>query len=119
MNHLTLPRFWQSYNRLPKDIQLLADKKYELLKNNPFHPSLHFKKVGNRKQLWSVRINDNYRALGVEKTEGFGLVCIVSMMKFYIVRNGLKYTISRRSLVPALWSLGEALPFDAWGDMRE
>ena len=70
MNHLTLPRFWQSYNRLPKDIQLLADKKYELLKNNPFHPSLHFKKVGNRKQLWSVRINDNYRALSIEKTEG-------------------------------------------------
>lgn len=70
MNHLTLPRFWQSYNRLPKDIQLLADKKYELLKNNPFHPSLHFKKVGNRKQLWSVRINDNYRALGVDKVEG-------------------------------------------------
>lgn len=70
MNHLTLPRFWQSYNSLPRDIQLLADKKYELLKNNPFHPSLHFKKVGNRKQLWSVRINDNYRALGIEKTEG-------------------------------------------------
>jgi mRNA-degrading endonuclease RelE of RelBE toxin-antitoxin system len=70
MNHLTLPRFWQSYNRLPKDIQVLADKKYELLKNNPFHPSLHFKKVGNRKQLWSVRINDNYRALGIEKAEG-------------------------------------------------
>ena len=70
MNHLTLPRFWQPYNRLPKDIQLLADKKYELLKNNPFHPSLHFKKVGNRKQLWSVRINDNYRALGVDKVEG-------------------------------------------------
>ena len=70
MNHLTLPRFWQSYNSLPRDIQLLADKKYELLKNNLFHPSLHFKKVGNRKQLWSVRINDNYRALGIEKTEG-------------------------------------------------
>ena len=70
MNHLTLPRFWQSYNRLPKDIQRLADKSYELLKNNPLHPSLHFKKVGNRKQLWSVRITDNYRALAVEKLEG-------------------------------------------------
>jgi len=70
MNHLTLPRFWQSYNRLPKDIQRLADKSYELLKNNPLHPSLHFKKVGNHKQLWSVRITDNYRALAVGKPEG-------------------------------------------------
>ncbi len=70
MNHLTLPRFWKFYNRLPRDIQLLANKSYELLKQNPSHPSLHFKKVGNRKQLWSVRINDNYRALGVDKLEG-------------------------------------------------
>jgi mRNA-degrading endonuclease RelE of RelBE toxin-antitoxin system len=70
MNHLTLPRFWQAYNQLPKDIQIIADKNYKLLKNNPSHPSLHFKKVGNRKQLWSVRITDNYRALGVEKPKG-------------------------------------------------
>jgi len=70
MNHWTLPRFWQAYNKLPKEIQTLADKNYELLKNNPLHPSLHFKKVGKRKQLWSVRITDNYRALGVEKPEG-------------------------------------------------
>jgi hypothetical protein len=70
MNHLTLPRFWKSYNRLPIDIQILANKSYELLKHNPSHPSLHFKRVGNRKQLWSVRINDNYRALGVDKQEG-------------------------------------------------
>ena len=70
MNHLTLPRFWQAYNKLTKDIQTLADKNYDLLKNNPLHPSLHFKKVGKRKQLRSVRITDNYRALGVEKPEG-------------------------------------------------
>lgn len=70
MNHLTLPRFWKAYNNLPKDIQTLADKNYELLKSNPFHPSLHFEKVGKCKQLWSVRITDNYRALGLEKPEG-------------------------------------------------
>jgi plasmid maintenance system killer protein len=69
MNHLTLSRFWQAYNKLLKEIQTLADKNYEL-KNNPLHSSLHFKKVGKRKQLWSVRITDNYRALGVEKSEG-------------------------------------------------
>jgi len=41
-----------------------------LLKADPFHPSLHFKKVGKRKQLWSVRVGEHYRALGLDKTEG-------------------------------------------------
>ena len=55
---------------LSQEIQALADKNYELLKVDPYHPSLHFKKVGRRKQLQSVRVGDSYRALGVEKPEG-------------------------------------------------
>ncbi|MGH8006249.1 MAG: hypothetical protein ACREQ3_04495 [Candidatus Binatia bacterium] len=70
MKHLTLPRFWQRYQQLPKDIQALADKQYAVLKADPSHPSLHFKKVGKTKQLWSVRVSEQYRALGVEKPEG-------------------------------------------------
>ncbi|WP_445302120.1 hypothetical protein [Microcoleus sp. LAD1_D3] len=42
MKHLTLPRFWHCYHQLPKEIQALADKNYELLKGDPYHPSLHF-----------------------------------------------------------------------------
>jgi hypothetical protein len=41
----------------------LADKNYALLKENPQHPSLHFKKVG---RFWSVRVGLRYRALAVE-----------------------------------------------------
>ncbi len=70
MKHLTLPRFWEHYHRLPPNIQKLADKNYRLLKTEPTHPSLHFKKVGRNKQLWSVRVGINYRALGREKPEG-------------------------------------------------
>ena len=54
MTHLTLPRFWGHYHRLPAHVQRLADKNYELLKADPNHPSLHFKKVGKTNQLWSV-----------------------------------------------------------------
>ncbi len=43
MKHLTLPRFWQCYHQLPKEIQALADKNYELLKVDPYHPSLILK----------------------------------------------------------------------------
>lgn len=71
MNHLTLPRFWQHYHDLPKAVQELADKNFALLKVDPYHPSLHFKKVGKRKQLWSVRVGEHYRALATEKPEGF------------------------------------------------
>ena len=70
MRHMTLPRFWQHYRQLPKEIQNLADKNFDLLKADPHHPSLHLKKVGKKKQLWSVRVGGQYRALGVDKPEG-------------------------------------------------
>lgn len=70
MKHLTLPRFWQHYRQLPQVVQALADKQYALLKIDPSHPSLQFKKVGKTKQLWSARVNEQYRALGVEKPAG-------------------------------------------------
>ncbi|GAB4054850.1 hypothetical protein [Spirosoma litoris] len=52
MRHFTTDDFWDSYNDLPVSIQKLADKNYELLKQNPKHPSLYFKQVN---QYWSVR----------------------------------------------------------------
>ncbi len=70
MNHLTLPRFWRHYQALPEPVRNLADKNFELLKADAHHPSLHFKKVGRTKQLWSVRVGTHYRALGMEKPEG-------------------------------------------------
>jgi hypothetical protein len=55
---------------LPTAVQQLADQNYALLKADPHHPSLHLKKVGRTKQLWSVRVGEHYRVLGVEKAEG-------------------------------------------------
>jgi hypothetical protein len=70
MRHLALPRFWQHYQQLPREVQKLADRSFELLKADPRNPSLHFKKIGRTKQLWSVRVGARYRALGVEKPNG-------------------------------------------------
>ncbi|MFK5913164.1 MAG: hypothetical protein QM484_02225 [Woeseiaceae bacterium] len=54
----------------PLNIQKLADKNFEILKNNSKHPSLHFKKVGN---FWSARVGLSYRALAVSvEGDGFG-----------------------------------------------
>ena len=67
MNHFASSAFWDSYRRLPQSIQELADAHFALLKENPSHPSLHFKKTGKYR---SVRIGMHYRALAVEIPEG-------------------------------------------------
>lgn len=67
MKYFASPSFWELYEKLPAAIQELADKNFELLKENPKHPSLHLKRVG---KYWSVRVGMKYRALGVEIEEG-------------------------------------------------
>ena len=64
MRHLASARFWAAYERLPASVRELADRNYDLLKRDPRHPSLHFKKVG---RFWSVRVGLRYRALAVEQ----------------------------------------------------
>jgi len=52
---------------------MLARKKYRVWRENPNHPSLHFKKVAA--DTWSVRIGASYRALAAEEegiSSGFG-----------------------------------------------
>jgi len=56
-------RSGRRYGKLPESVRALADKNYALLKENPRHPSLQFKKVG---RLWSVRVGLQYRALAAE-----------------------------------------------------
>ena len=63
MKHFASRRFWRLYDALPADIRAVADKNYQLLKADPAHPSLHFKKIG---KLWSVRVGIHHRALAVE-----------------------------------------------------
>ena len=63
MNHYASRKFWQCYDSLPEEVQKLADKNFALLKENPGHPSLHFKKIGNFR---SARVGIHYRALAIE-----------------------------------------------------
>lgn len=68
MNHYASPDFWELLHALPQEVQDLARANFELLKNDPRHPSLHFKKVGD---YWSVRVGRRYRALATEVEDGF------------------------------------------------
>jgi hypothetical protein len=63
VKHRTGAKFWQFGARLPESVQRLADGSFEMLKQNPRHPSLHFKKVG---RYWSAQIGLHCRAIAVE-----------------------------------------------------
>jgi len=75
MRHFASPAFWDAYQKLPNAVRELADKNYALLKTDPWHPSLHFKKIG---RFWSVRIGLRYRALATETDESLLWVWIGS-----------------------------------------
>lgn len=68
MNHFADPDFWFHYRQLPDSIRVLADKNFALLKTDPRHSSLRFKKIG---VLYSARIGLHYRALARERRDGF------------------------------------------------
>ncbi len=68
MIHKTTSKFWKCYHQLPDKIRDVADKNFALLKDNPSHPSLQFKKVGSFR---SARVGSSYRALAVDREYGY------------------------------------------------
>ena len=62
MIHRATADFWTDYRALPANIRARADKQFALLKNNPQHPSLQFKKLGDRNEqkTWSARATLKY-----------------------------------------------------------
>ena len=66
--HRATRRFWMRFGLLSESVQNLARKNFELLKEDPRHPSLHFKKVD---KFWSARVGLAHRALAIEDGDGF------------------------------------------------
>ena len=58
------PSFWRAYATLDPRIRDAARRAYSLFAENPAHPSLRFKKLAEYEDVWSVRINEQYRAVG-------------------------------------------------------
>ena len=73
MEHRADKEFWHAYWELPPEIRTQADKQFLSLKANPQHPSLRFKKLGERhaQEIWSVRVSLNYRALAIKRENGY------------------------------------------------
>jgi hypothetical protein len=66
--HRTTKRFWKCFDELPEATQKVARENFTLLRSNPQHPSLHFKKVG---KFWSARAGLTHRALAIEDGTDF------------------------------------------------
>ncbi len=66
MKSHTTSRFRKAYEHLPERIQHQAKEAYSLFKKNHRHPSLRYKKVHPKKPIYSVRISQSYRALGIQ-----------------------------------------------------
>ena len=71
--HRTTAEFWEAYFALPEDIRRRADKQFGLLKENPQHASLQFKKIGERqgREIWSARVTVKHRALAIRQADGY------------------------------------------------
>jgi hypothetical protein len=59
----------RSTNALHASVRTAADKSFALLRHDPKHPSLRFKRI--KDDLWSARVGRGYRALAIERKDGF------------------------------------------------
>lgn len=57
--------FRKRLSDLPESVQEQAAKAYALWKQDPYHPSLQFKRVSQRQPIYSARVSLNYRVLGL------------------------------------------------------
>lgn len=62
-------RFQRDFARLPERIKKQARRAYRRFKADPGHRSLEFKKLPPHDDIWSVRISDEYRAVGQREAE--------------------------------------------------
>ena len=58
-------KFWKLYGRLPHAEQQRARKAYQLWQKHPEAPGLAFKRVSDQEPVYSIRIGQDYRALGL------------------------------------------------------
>ncbi len=65
MKSFTTQNFWKLYDSLPAEVRRQAKDAYKLFTNDPYYPSLHFKRIHSTRPIFSVRISIDYRAVGI------------------------------------------------------
>lgn len=65
MNSQITENFVECFARLPDAVKAQARKSYRLWKQDPSHPSLHFKRIHGHDALYSARVALGWRVLGL------------------------------------------------------
>ncbi len=65
MQSFTQASFWKAYRKLPEHVRQQARESYRHFEEDPHHPSLQFKRVSQRRPVYSARVSVDYRAVGV------------------------------------------------------
>jgi len=80
------PIFLKEAKKLPPEVLAVFKKKEAIFRLNPLHPSLRLHQLhGVLKELWSISLNKNYRA--IFKRQKNGDILFVSIGKHDIYRN--------------------------------
>ena len=72
MKYHAAPSFWEAYNALDPEVRKVADKSFEILKNDRHHSSIRLKKTG---RFWSVPDADSE----IRKAQGTITITFVRM----------------------------------------
>jgi Txe/YoeB family toxin of Txe-Axe toxin-antitoxin module len=76
------PSFWRAYAALDPRVREAARRAFRLFQEDPGHGSLRFKKLAGFEQIWAVRINEQYRAVGERTGDTIAWVWIGSHNDF-------------------------------------
>lgn len=82
MRSLATAGFWRALDRLPPEARRQAQRAYRTFQNDPFHPSLHFKKIDDEDNVWAVRVGIGYRALGLWQDDSITWIWIGSHAEY-------------------------------------
>ena len=77
------PSYWALFNKLPEAIQAQARESYARFAENPDHPGLNFKKLKSTPDWWSVRVSQQYRAVGARDGETIYWLWVVTYQEFH------------------------------------
>ena len=68
--------FWKAYDALPEEVRAVAERAYRLWRVDMSHPSLRFKCVSERHNVYSIRVGIRWRALGYRGLDDMDRVAV-------------------------------------------
>ena len=92
MKSSTTNRFWKYYSGLPEEVRKQARGAYGLFSNDPYYPILHFKRIHSTRPIFSVRINIDFRAVGILEGDEITWFWVGSHKEYEILIKRLRNT---------------------------